>query len=451
MQSKEKLFRDPIHNVIHFDPRQLPGKLLLELIDTATFQRLRNIKQMGLANYVYHGAEHSRFSHSLGTMHVAKRFYKAALKNTEKQCEDEYTILMAAALLHDIGHAPFSHAFESALKDITDFKHEKLSVRLITDHNSEIYKIIAKYDPTWPRKIADAIAPSENHEWFHPIITSQLDADRMDYLLRDGYMTGIQNYHYDLERIIEMIDRDEQGPLVHYRALQAVESYILSRFHMYLQVYHHKTVRSAEKLIEALFRRAANLFLNGNKKILKVGRLGTFLEDLLSKNTIDINNYAKLIDAHGWTAIDLWQQSDDPVIAELAQRLLSRNYLKSLPVNAETLPLFNRIKPEIEELFDENNIDHNYFLSLDTTINNAFAPYKPNYPSLPFTKNENITKIADNIRIVMPNAKILNIEEASPIVEMLTRISSHSVRCFFPEQLRPQIKTILQKYKIIES
>ena len=434
MKKREKLFRDPIHNVIQFNLNDDVERMLFDLIDTDVVQRLRHVRQLGLAGFVYHGAEHTRFGHSIGTQHVARRIFDAA--NPEGD-PFERAVTRAAALLHDVGHAAFSHAFESGISSICSFNHEAMTCAHILSEDGEVCRILKNFDRRMPDRVVDCIS-QETHAWYHPIVSSQLDADRMDYILRDGYMTGIKNYLFDIDRILEMLDYDQDGLIVGYRAIHAVETYLLSRYHMYQQVYHHKTVRGAEKMLESIFRRVADLALAGQEAVFKVGRLGDLLSNIVQTHQVDPALCFKVHDAHAWTAIDFWQESEDKILSDLSKNLLRRNFFKTVEIPDEFRSIVRNSWPQLEDVVRSRGYDPRYYLSLDTTVNRAFAPYSPEKaPLLPFIADDHPGHHSNaDIRIAQPNGQVVSIQEASPVVDMLTKIHSQVARLCFCEAIR---------------
>ncbi|MBQ9243604.1 MAG: HD domain-containing protein [Proteobacteria bacterium] len=445
MKRREKLFRDPVHNVIHFDMDDEVDRMLFSLIDTDVVQRLRRVCQLGLAGFVYHGAEHSRFGHSLGTQHVACRIFDSACPSGDPF---ERAVTRAAALLHDVGHAAFSHAFESGISSICRFDHEAMTCAHIMREDGEVFHILHDFDPRMPECVVQCIA-QETHAWYHPIISSQLDADRMDYILRDGYMTGIKNYLFDIERILEMLDCDCDGIIVGYRAIHAVETYLISRYHMYSQVYHHKTVRGAEKLLEAIFRRVADLAASGDSSVFEVGRMGMLFKDIVSNRRVDPKLCLSVHDAHAWAAIDLWKDSKDRILSELASQLLSRQFFKTFEIPDVYLPVLRAHWSSLEDVLRARGYDPRYYLALDTTVNRAFAPYTPERaPLLPFVEVQHTGHVNADIRIRQPSGEVVSIQDASPIVDMLTRINTQVARLCVPAAVRDEVYAALKAMRI---
>ena len=259
---RPRVFRDPVHGDITF-PRGPFQRLLEQIIDTELFQRLRGIRQTAVMNLVFHGAEHSRFAHSMGAAHVAGLMVESAAQNSGLQvsvAEREETVL--AALLHDVGHGPFSHSLEEIIG--SGFAHERMTVRILTAPESEIRRLLGAYDPGLPGRLRGFIehAPpgaTTPPRWTHAIVSSQLDADRLDYLARDALMAGIRTHAFDLGRLVRSLMVIDEHLVVDARAQDSVEAFLLALDQMYGTAYYHKTVRAASLLMEATIRRALDL------------------------------------------------------------------------------------------------------------------------------------------------------------------------------------------------
>ena len=314
--------------------------------------------------------------------------------------------------------------------------------------DGEVFHILHDFDPRMPECVVQCIA-QETHAWYHPIISSQLDADRMDYILRDGYMTGIKNYLFDIERILEMLDCDCDGIIVGYRAIHAVETYLISRYHMYSQVYHPKTVRGAEKLLEAIFRRVADLAASGDSSVFEVGRMGMLFKDIVSNRRVDPKLCLSVHDAHAWAAIDLWKDSKDRILSELASQLLSRQFFKTFEIPDVYLPVLLAHWSSLEDVLRARGYDPRYYLALDTTVNRAFAPYTPERaPLLPFVEVQHTGHVNADIRIRQPSGEVVSIQDASPIVDMLTRINTQVARLCVPAAVRDEVYAALKAMRI---
>ncbi len=252
----EKIIRDPVHDVIAFrTDRPLDG-LLFALVNTPEFQRLRRIRQLGMASLAYPGADHSRYAHSLGVMETARKML-AQLGQSVALDEQASTICIVGALLHDLGHGPCSHVFER----VTGVHHEDLTQRLILDPESDVYRALAQHEPTLPKRIVQFLQCDPRRTFYCDILASQLDADRFDYLLRDNLMTGSRYGSFDLEWLVHAltIDPSSDRLAVSWKGVSAVEAYLQARFNMYRNVYFHKVVRSAEGMVKLSLQRARRL------------------------------------------------------------------------------------------------------------------------------------------------------------------------------------------------
>lgn len=254
----EKVFRDPVHNYIH-----VQHQVILDLINSKEVQRLRRIKQLGTSFFTFHGAEHSRFSHSLGVYEITRRICDIFERNYSLDKvgiggwnDQERLVALCAALLHDVGHGPYSHTFEH----IFHTNHEAITVEIITSPETEVYQILNQVEVGFPEKVASVITKTYPNPQVVQMISSQIDADRMDYLLRDAYYTGTEYGTFDLTRILRVIRPYEGGIAFAMNGMHAVEDYIVSRYQMYVQVYFHPVSRGMEVILEHLLNRAHELY-----------------------------------------------------------------------------------------------------------------------------------------------------------------------------------------------
>src|SRR5690606_23477880 len=258
----ERIYRDPVHNIIRVRTDGAEGRLIVGLIDTPEFQRLRRIRQLGLAHFAYQGAEHSRFTHSLGAFHLATRIL-AKLSNSYKLDEGDRTAVRAAALLHDVGHGAFSHVVESIL----DFHHENFTIEAVLSSETGVGRLLKDYSTELPERVAAIIRGNFQPMALAQLVSSQLDVDRMDYLLRDSLFTGVKYGVFDLEWIIKSIEINEADDQLYISApgIYAVEDYLQARYYMFRQVYFHRTLRAAEAVLRALLRRALDVVAQGGE------------------------------------------------------------------------------------------------------------------------------------------------------------------------------------------
>ena len=318
----EKIYRDSVHNIIRLKTNSDEGRLLVRLIDTAEFQRLRRIKQLGLAHFAYQAAEHSRFTHSLGALHLVSRILDKLCANYK--IDDETRIAVrAAALLHDIGHGAFSHVIETIL----DFHHEAFTIEAVLSEETEVGRELADFSPELPEMVASIIRGNFRPVALAQLVSSQLDVDRMDYLLRDSLMTGAKYGVYDLEWIIKCLEIDEETDRLYVsaRGIFAVEDYLQARYYMFRQVYFHRTLRSAETILRSILRRALDLFQTG-EFVWYAAR--TPFEKILNGERLTLHEHLELDDSDVMFHIKRWQNSEDKILSDLSKRFLNRRLFK---------------------------------------------------------------------------------------------------------------------------
>jgi uncharacterized protein len=323
----QRIYRDPVHNIIPLRDDSAEGRLMIRLIDTAEFQRLRRIKQLGLGLYTYQGAEHSRFTHSLGALHLMTRILDQ-LSDRYQIAEQDHAAARAAALLHDVGHGPFSHAMENVL----GVHHEKLTMQTVLSRETELGRTLSEYSMELPARVSAIIEGTFKPAALAQLVSSQLDVDRMDYLLRDSLMTGAKYGLYDLEWIINALQIDEEGDRIYVaaRGIYAVEEYLQARYYMFRQVYFHRTLRSAEAVLRSALRRALKLVEEG-KHVWCVA--GTSFEKILHRQTLSITEHLEMDDSDVIFHMKQWQASDDPVLSDLSQRFVARRLFKAIDLD----------------------------------------------------------------------------------------------------------------------
>ncbi|HJR08979.1 MAG TPA: HD domain-containing protein [Pyrinomonadaceae bacterium] len=323
----ERIYRDPVHNIIRLRTDTREGLLLVRLIDAPEFQRLRRIKQLGLALYTYQGAEHSRFAHSLGVLHLITRVLDRLGENYHIDEEDR-AAARAAALLHDIGHGSFSHVMENVL----GFHHEAWTVRAVLSEETEINRVLRDFSPALPRRVADIIEGKFQPAFLAQLVSSQLDVDRMDYLLRDSLMTGAKYGIYDLEWIINALAVDYENDRIYVaaRGLYAVEEYLQARYYMFRQVYFHRTLRSAEAVLRSVLRRALELVAAGEEVWCAPG---TAFEKVLRRQTLTLEDHLEMDDSDVLFHLKQWRRAKDTVLNDLSRRFVGRRLFKAIDLD----------------------------------------------------------------------------------------------------------------------
>lgn len=300
---------------------------MVRLIDAIEFQRLRRIKQLGLGLYTYQGAEHSRFTHSLGALHLMTRILDR-LDHGGNIAPEDRVAARAAALLHDVGHGPFSHAMEKVL----GVHHEHITILAVTSAETELHQILKSFSAEMPDRVAAIIEGTFTPAALAQLVSSQLDVDRMDYLLRDSLMTGAKYGLYDLEWIINalQIDDDVDRIYVAARGVHAVEEYLQARYYMFRQVYFHRTLRSAEAVLRSALRRALELVSRGQQVWCAAG---TAFEKILHREPLTVAEHLSTDDSDVIFHMKRWQQSDDNVLRDLSTRFVNRRLFKALDLD----------------------------------------------------------------------------------------------------------------------
>lgn len=310
--NEKRVIRDAIHDYIHVD-----HLIIWRLINSKEMQRLRRIKQLGGTYQVFQSAEHSRFVHSLGVYQVVRRMLETecltnALSDYDKLC------VMCAGLLHDIGHGPFSHSFEGVFEE----NHEDMTVRMILEE-SEVHDILVSLYKQLSQDVASIIQHTHPNRILIQMVSSQLDADRMDYLLRDSYMSGTTYGHFDMSRILRTM-RIRDGKIVYKESgVQAIENYILARYHMYWQVYYHPTARSYEHLLQSVFQRVKDLYYDGYVFQTHLHYLIPMLE-----HRFQVSDFVDLDEAVILYYFKEFTREKDFILSDLSSRFLNRHLFK---------------------------------------------------------------------------------------------------------------------------
>ncbi len=315
MQNKLKIINDPVHGFI-----KIPYEILFDVIEHPYFQRLRRISQTGLLNLIFPGATHTRFHHALGAMHLMFTALETLKLKGVKVTEEEEKAALLAILLHDIGHGPFSHALESML--MNSWHHETLSMLLMEElngiFNGELTLAMEMFQGKYHRK------------FFNQLITSQLDVDRLDYLKRDSFYTGVSEGNVNTERIISMLNVSGDELVVDAKGIYSVENYLTARMFMYWQVYFHKTAALAERLLVRILQRAKAL-VSAGQQLTAPDNLAYFLHktEFNEASAEDIIKFTELDDNDIIQAMKMWQNCDDPVLSYFCQSVMQRRLPKT--------------------------------------------------------------------------------------------------------------------------
>jgi HD superfamily phosphohydrolase len=385
-----KRIRDPVHGLITFDFSKEVDKAAWRLINTPEFQRLRRVKQLGVSEFTFPGATHTRLSHSIGVFHLARRLMEVAERYvpSDQLSQSRKRTALLASLLHDVGHGPFSHAFENAEKARLPKEqyrdHEHWTAELIQRRDGEIRRIL-KEDFGGDGSIADDIAKmlkGDQPDLYSSVVSSSFDADRLDYLQRDRMMTGSGAGAIDLDWLLDnlrVVDApvssdespdDPGGETVQVfafdeKALQSAESFILARFHLYSQVYLHKTTRGIEKMLTAFLLAFSQEAAKGSKADLAVPKDHP-LRTYYTKATPDLKCYFALDDAVVWSAIEVSAAKGKGAIRDFAARICSREIMKGLAIDM--------VNPQPNDVARRKFIDQNMKGELDKSVFEDRAP-----------------------------------------------------------------------------
>lgn len=424
---KEYVFRDPVHgNISVTDPT------VFALIQSPEFQRLRRIRQLGTSFISYPGAEHTRFAHSLGVYHLMNRVLKHLTDRGIAEIDpDEHAMACCAALLHDIGHGPFSHLFEK----LTGLHHERWVERIIASPESQIHQLLASRNPTWPARITSIIQGT----WAGPpflkeLISSQMDVDRMDYLLRDSRMCGVTYGQFDLDRLIQTITVVDGHVAMTDKGIHSAEEFLLARYFMYWNVYFHKATRSIETVLEKLLSRAVALARSGNTAAL--APLPPALEPILAGRSMTLAEYLRLDETDVLYAIKGWTGSSDPVLADLSDRFINRRLFTGIRLDERLDRVLERREQIVAAVRDSGFSDPSYYHHVDQTSNVAYSYYvKPTEGGSP------------PIQVLVDWSRPAALREVTSVSDVVRAIASERVTryvLFVPREAADAVEALLE-------
>ena len=404
----EQVFRDPVHNYITVN-----HPVIYDLINSKEFQRLRRVKQVSTTVFTFHGAEHSRFSHCLGVYEIARRVTEIFdAKFPEIWDSNENLLTMVAALLHDVGHGAYSHTFEK----LFDTDHEAITQEIITSPDTEVNAILRGVSPDFPENVASVINHTYHNKQVVQLISSQIDCDRMDYLLRDSYYSGARYGQFDLTRILRVIRPTADGIVFEYNGMHAVEDYIVSRFQMYMQVYFHPASRAMEVLLQNLLKRAKYLYHIDSHFFEKTSpNLIPFLA-----NQASLADYLSLDDGVMNTYFQAWTAAEDDILADLASRFVNRKVFKSVTFEEES----RKDLSHLVELVKSVGFDPDYYTGIHVNFDLPYDIYRPE-------KKEPRTEI----NMIQKDGSVVELSTISPIVKTLTGTIYGDRRFYFPKEM----------------
>ncbi|MCF6360323.1 MAG: HD domain-containing protein [Cyclobacteriaceae bacterium] len=407
--NKKKIFNDPIYGFV-----SIQSELIYDIIETPYFQRLRRIKQTGLADYVYPGANHTRFHHALGAMHLMS----LALDNLREKDHDisakEYEASLIAILLHDTGHGPFSHTLEYTL--LNNVSHEEISLLVMEELNKQFNNQLL---------LAIKIFSNQyERPFFHQLVSSQLDIDRLDYLKRDSFFTGVSEGSIGSDRIIKLFDIVDDNIVVEEKGIYSVENFLSARRLMYWQVYLHKTGIAADAMLKNILIRAKQLIASGNilpasNPLLYFLQSNTDLASLKS-NKETLAHFIRLDDYDIWSAVKGWCTSKDTILSMLANAMINRKLYKIKLGNEPFDSLKERIEKEyIKKGINANNIG--FYMKEGSISNAAYMAHN------------------QKIRLLKKDGSVVDIEKTAdlPNIKAMSKIVTKYYLCWMNDLTLP--------------
>ena len=406
--------KDPIHNFTKLNKKK--DAIFIDLINTKEFQRLRRIKQLGLLFIVYPTAEHSRFSHSIGTFEVARKMLSFFLDSeyiSKDEYDERYIPLLASALLHDIGHGPFSHVFELFINK----PHEEITKEIILG-DTEVNQVLRNYNPRLPEEISKIFSYSYPKKYINNIISGQLDADRLDYITRDSYQTGVGFGTIDINRIISIIilKNDQLGIIE--KGIGTVENYLLARHQMFWEVYLHKTGLILVELLKSCINRIKDLSISKPHELF----IPENLDFLIKPNLYTLKKYLELDDVDLTYFIKRLMKSDDIILSDLASRIIHRRLFKAIKnFNYKDLKRAKTIANSI-------GFDERYYV-LECQSKKSIYEYG---------KRSDKVSNNDEILVYCKDGKVMKLSEYSQIIKSI-QAHYHKEYLFVPEEVRERL------------
>lgn len=401
--NKKKIINDPVYGFI-----TIPSELLFDIISHPWFQRLRHIKQLGLTDYVYPAAQHTRFQHALGAMYLMTRVLDLLRKKGIEVTDEEYEASVICVLLHDIGHGPLSHTLEDSL--LTGIKHESLSYLFMQQLNKEFNGALSLslkiFQNTYKRK------------FFHQLVSSQLDIDRLDYLKRDCFFSGVSEGTIGVDRIISLLTVYKDQLVVEEKGILSIENFLNARRLMYWQVYLHKTTVSAERMVVNLIKRAQHLVKSGESLTCTESLLlflkNSYTIENFKENQKILKTFGQLDDHDLWGAVKLWQNHNDFILSSLSTMLIQRN-LFQIRMSIEPIK-----KDEVDQI--RTNIAKSF---------NLLRSESPYFFSYGYVTNEAYTE-GQKINVLMKSGELLDIAQASdlPNIKAISKIVKKNYLCW---------------------
>jgi HD superfamily phosphohydrolase len=426
------ILRDPVHGLVAFENDE--QAIVPALLEATEVQRLRRIRQLGLASLAYPGADHTRFSHAVGTAFVMTQFIERiraihdALPFWQRLTTERARDALAAALLHDVGHGPFSHVFEDAIPDGPT--HEEWSRRVICDPSTEVNRLLRAYDASLPTRVAQLVHGRHELGYLARAVSGSFDVDRCDYLLRDAHSTGVRYGWFDLDWFLRSLrfgipesDQDSPGLAIDgAKGLPAIESFILARLFMFQQVYFHKASRAADWMLTRLLERVRELLLDGTT----LAGVPPALASLARDGDAALNEYLQLDDSVLWGALGAWRDAPDELVRDLASRLHARRLYKTYELYGHQLERRHEMLQAARDVASAQGLCPDSHVGLDAATD------------VPFDDSR------ESLTVVFPTAAPRKPGDVSFLLGRLRGERLHRVRLVFAPELREEIVRVLE-------
>ena len=432
------ILRDPVHGLVSFESAE--EQIVEALLKTAELQRLRRIRQLGFTSLAYPGADHTRFSHSLGAAHVMTRFVRRLrdlhdeLPASQRLSATYAREALAAALLHDLGHGPFSHLFETALPLAPS--HETWTVRMLLDPETEVHATLSSLDRELPERVAELVQGKHPIDYLARAVSGTFDVDRCDYLLRDAHFTGVGYGRFDLDWLLRSLRLGVHNGSSHApplaidgpKGLPAIESFVLARLFMFQQVYFHKASRSSEWMLSRILDRVRTLILDDTS----VPAVPPALLDLAKHADTSLGAYLALDDMVLWECLRAWCNAADSILAELATRLFTRRLYKTYELYGMQASVEWRDNAHaiVRDLARKAGYDPKWHVGLDIAEDTPF--------------NDSDAAIV----VLFPNGRVRSPSEVSVLLRRLSGESVERVRLIFPGEIRSQVLATLDSIEV---
>lgn len=428
------ILRDPVHGLVSFESEE--ESIVVRLLKARELQRLRRVRQMGLASLAYPGADHTRFSHALGAAHVMTRLIQRLrvihgdLPFWQRLTTERARDALAAALLHDVGHGPFSHLFEEAIAGSPH--HETWSARVVLDPDGDVHRILSRTDPGLPARVVDLIRGKYELTYLSRAVSGTFDVDRCDYLLRDAHFTGVGYGKYDLDWLLRSLcfgteESHSGGPRLAIdgsKGIQAIESFLLARLFMFQQVYFHKTERSSEWMLSRLFDRVRQRILDGAR----LPCVPAALCSIARTGDAPLGEYLAMDDSLLWVSLSELRKESEPILSDLAARFYARDLFKTLELFGDHATPAGRVAAleTAREIAGRQGLDPAVYVGLDAPSTVAFD-----------TQN-------DPLVVLFPSGTTLPLEEVSFLLGRLKGQKMERIRLVFAPELRDEIRRALK-------